>query len=40
LRFTTDTLGELVVMGGASGTINAAASILRDIINIHKGYKY
>ncbi|WP_238905239.1 homoserine dehydrogenase [Clostridium sp. YIM B02506] len=40
LRFKTDTLGELVVMGGASGTINAAASILRDIINIHKGYKY
>lgn len=32
--YSTDTLGNISVIGGASGTINAAASILRDIINI------
>ncbi|MGG7142135.1 homoserine dehydrogenase [Clostridium nigeriense] len=32
--YSTDTLGDISVIGGASGTINAAASILRDIINI------
>lgn len=32
--YSTDTLGEISIIGGASGTINAAASILRDIINI------
>lgn len=32
--YSTDTLGEISVIGGASGTINAAAAILRDIINI------
>ncbi len=39
LSFTSDTLGDLFIMGGASGVIPAAASILRDIINIHKGNK-
>ena len=32
--YKTDTLGDISIIGGASGTINAAASILRDIINI------
>ena len=32
--YKTDTLGDLSIIGGASGTINAAASILRDIINL------
>jgi len=40
VRYTTDTLGDLTVIGGASGTTPAAASILRDIINIHKGYNF
>jgi homoserine dehydrogenase len=34
VSYSTDTLGEISIIGGASGTINAAASILRDIINI------
>lgn len=33
--YKTDTLGDISIIGGASGTINAAASILRDIININ-----
>ncbi|MBS6502712.1 MAG: homoserine dehydrogenase [Clostridium sp.] len=33
--YKTDTLGDISVIGGASGTTNAAASILRDIININ-----
>ena len=32
--YSTDTLGNISVIGGASGTVNAAASILRDIINL------
>ena len=32
--FKTDTLGDISIIGGASGTMNAAASILRDIILI------
>jgi Homoserine dehydrogenase len=40
VKYYSDTLGEITVIGGASGTVNAAASILRDIINIHKGYKF
>lgn len=40
VRFTTDIYGDLTVVGGASGVTPAAASILRDIINIHKGYKF
>lgn len=33
--YKTDTLGDISIIGGASGTINAAASILRDIVNIN-----
>lgn len=40
VRYLTDTLGDLTIIGGASGTKAAAASILRDIVNIHKGYKF
>lgn len=40
VRYCSDTLGELVIIGGASGVIPAAASILRDIINIHRGYQF
>lgn len=40
VRYITDTLGDLTVIGGASGTKPAAASILRDIINIYKGYPF
>lgn len=36
VTFETDTLGSITIIGGASGTKNAAASILRDIININK----
>lgn len=39
LVFCTDTLGDIAVIGGASGVVNAAASILRDIINLkHTNY--
>lgn len=34
VTFNTDTLGEVSVIGGASGVMNAAASIFRDIMNI------
>ena len=42
LRFgyTSDTLGDLTLMGGASGVTPAAASVLRDVINIHRGYRF
>ncbi len=40
VRYTSDTLGELTILGGASGTVPAAASILRDLINIIKGYRF
>ncbi len=40
VRYVSDTLGELVIMGGASGTTPAAASVLRDIVNIHRGYQF
>jgi homoserine dehydrogenase len=40
VRYTSDTLGDLTVIGGASGVIPAGASILRDLINIHRGYKF
>jgi len=40
VSYTSDTLGDLFIMGGASGTTPAAASILRDIVNIHRGYKF
>lgn len=34
VRYESDTLGELTLIGGASGTTAAAASILRDIVSI------
>lgn len=40
LYYKTDTLGDISIIGGASGTINSAASILRDIINIKNGVKF
>lgn len=36
VRYISDTLGELTLVGGASGTTAAAASILRDIIYINR----
>jgi homoserine dehydrogenase len=36
VRFVTDTLGELMITGGASGTRAAAAAILRDLLFIHR----
>lgn len=40
VRYVSDTLGEVVIIGGASGVIPAAASILRDIVNIYRGYHF
>lgn len=40
VRYTSDTLGDLTIIGGASGVTPAAASVLRDIINIHRGYRF
>jgi len=40
VRYTSDTLGDLTLIGGASGVVTAAASILRDLINISRGYKF
>ena len=40
VRYTSDILGDLTIIGGASGVIPAAASILRDLINIQRGYKF
>lgn len=40
VKYISDTLGDLTIIGGASGVTPAAASILRDIINIHRGYKF
>lgn len=40
VRYTCDSLGDLVVIGGASGVTPAAASVLRDIVNIHRGYRF
>lgn len=40
VRYTSDTLGDLTLMGGESGTRPAAASVLRDIININRGYSF
>jgi homoserine dehydrogenase len=40
VRYTSDTLGDLTIIGGASGVTPAAASILRDILNIHRGYRF
>jgi len=38
VRYISDTLGDLTMVGGASDLKAAAASILRDCINIHRGY--
>lgn len=40
VRYKSDTLGELFFMGGASGVEPAAASILRDLIILSRGYKF
>lgn len=40
VRYTSDTFGDLTIIGGASGVTPAAASILRDLINIYRGYKF
>jgi len=40
IRYISDTIGDLTIIGGASGATPAAASILRDIVNINRGYKY
>lgn len=40
VRYVSDTLGDLTISGGASGVVPAAASVLRDLINIHRGYRY
>ncbi|MDR7869776.1 MAG: homoserine dehydrogenase [Tissierellaceae bacterium] len=40
VKYKSDTLGELFLMGGASGVEPAAASILRDLVNLSRGYKY
>lgn len=32
IYFKTDTLGDISIIGGASGTMNAAASIVRDLV--------
>ena len=38
VRYISDTMGDLTIIGGASGLIPAAASLLRDIVNIHKSF--
>lgn len=40
VRYQSDTLGDLILIGGQSGVVAAAASVLRDIINIKRGYKF
>ena len=40
VRYTSDTLGDLTIMGGASGTTPAAASVLRDLVNICRGCRF
>jgi homoserine dehydrogenase len=40
VRYTSDILGELTIIGGASGVGPAAASVLRDLININRGYRF
>ena len=39
VKYVSDTLGDLTIIGGASGLTPAAASVLRDIVNIHRGNK-
>jgi len=38
LRYVSDTLG-VTIIGGASGVTPAAASVLRDLVNISREYK-
>jgi homoserine dehydrogenase len=40
VRYVSDTLGDLTISGGPSGVTPAAASVLRDLMNIHRGYRY
>ena len=40
VKYISDTLGDLTIVDGASGVVPAAASILRNLINIHDGFKY
>ena len=40
VRYQSDTLGDLTIMGGQSGIVAAAASVLRDIVNIKRGYRF
>lgn len=40
VKYTSDTLGDLTIVGGASSLESAAASIYRDLINILKGYNF
>ena len=40
VRYVSDTLGDLTMVGGASDVRSAAASILRDCINIQRGYQF
>ncbi len=40
VKYTSDTLGDLTIIGGASSPESAAASIYRDLINILKGYNF
>lgn len=36
ILYKTDTLGDIAIIGGASGTVNAAAAIIRDLVNTKK----
>ena len=40
VKYVADSLGDLVIIGGASGVTPAAASVLRDIVNIYRGYQF
>lgn len=40
ILFSTDTLGDITVIGGASDPTAAAASLLRDIVNIERGIDF
>lgn len=40
VRYLSDALGDLTIIGGASGVVPAAASILRDLVNLSRGYRF
>ena len=40
VRYVSDVLGDLTIIGGASGVIPAGAAVLRDLININRGYRF